>query len=196
MKIIRPVDLKQRQVRIVTLELYLLYLLKAKQSGITIMGITKWSLLQGEMNHPSAKWRCNFQVDIYKLFKNKKTSINLIGNGTRIGMIEMLYILIGVLVTWMYKFIKAKWILFLRSVHFTVYKFHIHLKKKKKTVLQVKRQFKNTKKFPKTFYHFHLWKDQTPNSLLCPTLLQFSSISNIRPNQIKKTTIQNENTNI
>lgn len=115
------------------------------------MGITKRSsLFQGEMNHPSAKRRYKFWVDICKLFKNKKTSINLIGNGTRKRMMEMLYILIGVLVTWMYKFIKAKWILSLRSVHFTIYKFYIYFKKKT-TVLQVKWQFKNTKKLPKTY---------------------------------------------
>lgn len=36
------------------------------------MDITKWSsLFQGKINHPSAKTKYKFQVDICKLFKNK-----------------------------------------------------------------------------------------------------------------------------
>lgn len=135
---------------------------------MTSTGITRWSsLFQEEMKHPLAKKRYKIWEDICKLFKNKKTfyKLNLIGNGTRKGVMEMLYIL------WVYKFIKANWILPVRPVHFTEYKFYNHFKKKKCSTSKL--TILKHLKIPKNL-SLPTMKDQTPNSLLCLTLLQFS----------------------
>lgn len=113
------------------------YLLKVKQytepqlwtlqNGL-LCSKGKLIILQQKRNTNSKQTSANYLKT--KIFW--KLNSSLIGSGKSKGVMKVLYILIRVLVTWEYKLIK--WILSLKSVHFTVYKFYIHLKKKKRQV--------------------------------------------------------------